>query len=247
MAIPVVQVKLSKRRLATLTRDERTLMILAGHTMNVVTTWLKMVGFSANREGDSHVEQVVQSGQTLVLLRAFYGSLVEANEWIRRPTSQALIGQSYLSHMPENSRDAYQELKRQFGQSGFLYQIRNNFSHHYPKTPALEKAFEGIPDDDDWSWYMSPSLSNSCWLACEAVVSRGVLDRAGKSDEVEALAEVVSRAVKIADLTTSFVMGLLQAMLDVHFDDLKDAELVLTVNEAPKADDFFIPFFMEGA
>lgn len=127
----------------------------------------------------------------------------------------------------------------------FKHRLRNQFSNHYPPTQILEAAFDKAPADDDWSWYMAEALSNSIWFSSELVVGLGAMRESGFDNPQVGLEHILSEAISVADLMGDFLIGLLQAMLEIHFMDIKPAEHVLRVHHAPQITGYTIPFFME--
>jgi hypothetical protein len=139
--ITVFRVQISKAQFSAVPREERALLLVAGHILNQVSVLLKLVRFSTCKDPTDPIEARVSAAQSQIILRCLIGVLVEAWEFIRRPVNQKIIG-AYLKDIGDDGRAEYDKLKKHFGNSGLLYKLRNNFVYHYPKPDELEKGLD---------------------------------------------------------------------------------------------------------
>jgi hypothetical protein len=241
--IEVYRIAISKADLASLSSEERGLAILAGHTLNVLGVWIRLAKMSSNVTPKHEVESRLSAGQSHILLRSLYGALVEAWEWIRK--NRPVITNVYLPGMSDMGVAAYRELNRRFGRSGLLHTIRNEFSYHYPDAAQMCSAFASVPEDEDWSWYVSKDLANSFWMLSELVVGYGTMTTTGKADPAVGFKVIMDETFAVADLLQDFLMSVLQSLLDRNFSDRLRPPLVQTVTDAPSALEFWIPFYTD--
>lgn len=242
--IHVHKLNLPKADLATLSVEERSLFILAGHTLNAVVFWLKLIRRTSNQDGAAFLAATIEAAQTPVVIRSLLGAVVEAWVWLRRPESQWLIGQTYLPLLPEASQTSYAALKREFGEAGALYGFRNGFAYHHPKSSSVEAAFDKSPADEDWSLYLTDQHTTSSYLLCEMVLLHGqVADGAGLPSKT--MAETMDKAVTIASALSDFLTSLLSTIVQHHFPQAQPHH-VMDVRNAPAARQVTLPFYLEG-
>jgi hypothetical protein len=181
-----------------------------------------------------------------LILRCLVGVIVEAWEFIRRPGNQNVIG-SYLKNVSDDGRASYDKLKKQFGKSGLLYNLRNNFLYHYPKPPALDKAFESIPDDEDWEWYLSETNTNSFYFSCELALGYGIMNATGEADHISAFGTVMQEVMQCANTLPYFLMPIMEAILTRHLGNaILKPQPGTVIKDAPELGGFWIPFYAEA-
>lgn len=243
--IRVHRLEITKAQLAAVPGDERTLMLLSGHTLNMLGVWIKLIRFSTNRAAANPIEARIGEAQTQVILRSLFGVIAETWEWLRRPESQRLVGSKYLPMMPEEA-EAYALLKRSFGGSGLLHNLRNRFSYHHPSADDLARAFNSVPEGADWSWYVASDHTNSLYLSCETVVGYGVAGLADAADANAGFAAILRETITVANALTSFLTSLLVLAVQSNFGDTARLSPSLEVTDAPDGREFVLPFFAEG-
>lgn len=236
----------TKDDFAGLAKQERALIFLAGHTLNQIGVWVRLLRFATNHAQDGSLEERISGAQSQVVLRALCGVLVEAWEWLKRPESNLLVGRTYLPLLPEESQAAYAELKKHFGGSGLLHQLRNRFLYHYPTTDDIDAAFANAPAEEDWAWYVSDEHTNSIYLSCELVVGRGTMRLADAADHQAGLSRIAGEAVRVANGMTEFLTGLLAVAVQTNFPASPPRSVALRIEDAPDAGQFVLPFFAEG-
>ena len=176
--IEVTQFHFSKADFAGLPPEERALIFLAGQTVNQVNVWLKLISLSSSFKSASEVENKLSAAQTHILLRALFGTLHEAWVWQTRKDMGPLIA-SYLPKLSVVSQTARKTLSKRLGNGGTVDLLRNKYSFHSPTTAMLNETFAAMPEDEDWSWYVTDEHSTSLMMSCETVLGYGVA-REGK-------------------------------------------------------------------
>lgn len=242
-AITVYRVPISKKQFQSIPSDERALLFVAGHVLNQVSVFIKLVRFSTNSDPTNPIEERVSAAQSQLILRCLIGVLVEAWEFIRRPINQKIIG-NYLKDIDDDGRTSYDKLKKQFGKSGLLYDLRNGFLYHYPKAAALDKAFDSIPDDEDWEWYLSEANTNSFYFSCELAIGYGIMSATGEPLHIGAFGTVMQQVMQAANTLPYFLMPLMKAILTKHLGEaILRPQPGTVIENAPQLGQFWIPFF----
>jgi hypothetical protein len=243
--ITVYRVPISKRQFRAIPTDERALVFVSGHLLNQISVFMKLVRFSVSKDPGDPIEARVSAAQSQIILRSLIGVFAEAWEFIRKPINQKIIGK-YLPTIDGNGRASYEELKKHFGKSGLLHQLRNNYVYHYPSSKKLETAFEWIPEDEEWEWYLSHANTNSFYFSCELAVGYGIMQTTDEPLHIGAFGVVMQQVTGIANCMPYFLMPLMRAILTVHLGDrILDPKPGTTIKNAPKLDEFWIPFFAE--
>jgi len=243
--ITVYKVPISKEQFRVIPRDERALVFVAGHVLNQISVFLKLIRFSTSKDPSDPIEARVSAAQSQIMVRCLIGVLVEAWEFIRKPINRKIIGR-YLDSIGAEGRMEYDKLNKHFGKSGFLYKLRNSFLYHYPNSDDLEKAFEWIPEDEEWEWYLSEANTNSFYFSCELTLGYGIMNATGEPLHIFAFGAVMQQVTKVADALPYFLMPLMRAILFTRLGPkILDPQPGTVVKDAPKIDEFWIPFFAE--
>ena len=181
-------------------------------------------------------------------MRFLFGAVAETWKFLSRPDNQKIIG-SYLPALDKDGTAARDELRKYFGRSGLLRNIRNKFSYHFPRADEIEQGFEAVPDDDElpWEWYLSETNSNSFYFSCEMAVGFGVISQVqGESDLMSAFRKLSREVIQVANAVQYFLMPLMRAILLKHFGpSILEDKPGTTITDALALYEFWIPFFAE--
>lgn len=163
--------------------------------------------------------------------------------------NQKIIG-SYLPALDKDGTVARDELRKHFGRSNLLHNIRNKFSYHFPRADEIKQGFEAVPDDDELprEWYLSEANSNSSYFSSEMAVSFGVISQVqGEPNLVSAFRKLSREVIQVANTLQYFLMPFMRAILLKHFGpSILHHKPGTTINDAPGLYDFWIPFFAEA-
>ena len=201
----IYKIPVTKSQLRTIPTDDRNLLLLASHAVNQLSTLRKVMIFSLNYEFENSLENTLSAGQSQILLRSLVGAMAEAWEMLKRPINQKLIGTDYYNDFGDDGKEVYDRIKKHFGRSNLLHNLRNKFAYHYPEAPELQAAFEDVPEDEDWAWYPSDTINNSFYLASDLVISSGILRLTGETDTQKAFQKIMGVVVPVSMTLSSFV------------------------------------------
>jgi hypothetical protein len=215
--IDVYVFEFTKADFQRLPADERNVMLLAGHTLNLLGFWIKLLALTSKVQSDIPFVARLDAAQSHILLRSLGGVLVEAWEWLRKPANQLLIGKKYLPLLETQPRLSYEDLNKAFGASGLLHKIRNSFSYHYPNRSTIEAAFTAVPDEEDFQWYVTDENTSSFYFGCAALIDYGMIGLAGEDDPNVGFARILKETIAIGNAMSDFLGGLLAVMVHSHF------------------------------
>ena len=74
--IHVHKLTFSKAHLATLSAEERAVFIMAGHTLNTLAFWMKLVRRTSNQNPAGPPTSLIEGAQAPIVIRALLGSIV---------------------------------------------------------------------------------------------------------------------------------------------------------------------------
>jgi hypothetical protein len=116
-----------------------------------------------------------------------------------RPIHHQLIGKEYATDIEPEGKVAHDRLKKHFGKSSLLRNLRNEVIYHYPKNAELAQAFADAPEDEDWVWYPSDTINNSFYLATDLVIMSAILRQTGETDTLKAYQEIMGLAIPVSN------------------------------------------------
>jgi len=242
--IEVTQFHFSKADFAGMPPKERTLIFLAGQTVNQVNIWLKLIRLSSSFESASEVENKLSADQSHVLLRALFGTLHEAWVWQTRRDMRPLIA-SYLPKLSVDSQTARRALSKHLGNGGTMDALRNGYSFHSPTTTMLDEAFAAMPDDENWSWYVTDEHSSTLMLSCETVLGYGVAGEGRGVNLNDGFGNILSEVIGVANAMNKFITELLAVALGSNLPTTPRQSAIM-IEHAPQLKDAVLPFYIEG-
>lgn len=242
--IEVTQYHFSKADFAGMPPGERALIFLAGQTVNQVNVWLKLIRLSSSFESASEVENKLSAAQTHILLRALFGTLHEAWVWQTRKDMGPLIA-SYLPKLPVDSQAARKTLSKRLANGGTMDALRNGYSFHSPTTAMLDETFAAMPEDEDWSWYVTDEYSSTLMLSCETVLGYGVAGEGKGADLNDGFGNILSEVIGVANAMNEFMTGLAVVALRSNLPE-EPRQSAVMIEHAPQLKDAALPFYIEG-
>jgi hypothetical protein len=249
----IFQVDLKKSSLSAIPLAERRLLLLLGHAANEINVIQKLILVSGQEKPKIQFVDIVQAGQTFILIRILIGKMHEAWKlFTTRFHGDRLIKEKYEPRLSDEARKALNELGKHFGGESPLSQIRNNFSFHYrDENDLVEKSFHDVPEDDAWHFYLSNMQGNCFYYASELIVIDGVIKLAGRaSQSSQSYSEQTQQNLeKLFDLIVSVSGHLLtlfgECIIEICAEHLADAKLNDPVAlQAPALESIHIPFFI---
>jgi hypothetical protein len=239
--IEVFTVPISKAQFSAIPPKERAMVFVCCHMLNQIGVIIKLVRFSSNRDPENPIEESASGVQTQIILRFLIGVLSEGCVYFEE--RHDLIVQ-YLPDIHDEGRDAYKNLQGFFDRKGLLRMIRNNYLFHYPNDKNVQRAFEAIPEDQPWEWYISHANTNSIYMSSELVIGYGMMNVTGKSDPLEAFVEVMDRTMALANTMPDFLMRLVEVICVKYLGkDILKPRAGTVIQDAPELGTFWIPFY----
>jgi hypothetical protein len=246
--VTVYKVPFSKAQLARLTQEERALVVLLGNAANQLAVFWKLVYFCTNDVGDENdtAQQLVQGGQTQILVRQTVGIAYEAWMVIQTRFLQKPLGREYQSLLSPEGIAALDSLKKYFGSKNPIYAIRNHFAFHHPESVDVENDFQNAMSDPDldpeWNWYLTEQSINTFYFLSDLVIAQGMARAAGFTDIADGHRRVMKDLNEVFAWLGTFVQAYFYAALAKYNASLEAK--VCSKIKAAASDSVCIPFYI---
>jgi hypothetical protein len=242
--IKIVRVRIGKDQLRRLTTEERAMFLLVGHVANQLAILTKLVAFSSNWGDYGPIVEKVTAGQTQMFARQAIGVANEAWELIHKRFLSRPLGHEYREKLAPTGREALDNLCKYFGSKNVIAAIRNSFAFHNPRDSELEAAFEAVPNEAEWEWYLCDHNINTFYLMSDLVITFGILGTTGIVDPIEAHTKVSDDIKLVSNWIVDFALAFVSAVLETHFPET-EGEVVEQVASAPNVFGVKLPFYVE--
>ena len=144
---------LTKKHLDLLPEKERVFFIQLAHLSNEITVLTKLLILS-NNKSETEVINKAYAMQSSLIARMSIGKLYEAWRLLEKNFFASKLSKEYEPKLSEDGLKALQNLKKYFGKSNLISDIRNNFSFHNPSFDEIKKQLKAIPDDTEFQLFL---------------------------------------------------------------------------------------------
>jgi hypothetical protein len=246
----VLKVTLPKEKIMAMPARERAMFLLLGYAANQVAFYSKLAILSTNYNSADEVENTLSAAQSLMIVRTVAGVLHETWDGIiRKHFLNSREGRQYIDDMDEAGKQALEALKKLFGKSGLLANIRNDFAFHYPKIDDMEAACRlaaaDPATDPDWHWYFAKSGWNSFYFLSEIIIMHGVLKSTGCEDLAAAQERLMLEIRTANNEMVTLLQFLIASMWHKNMAEVADATVVAKLHSAPNLFEFALPYFFD--
>lgn len=247
--LKVYRIPIPKDRLRAMPKDERVLFVLLGYASNQISMLQKLLTFATNRTPDTELEQHATGAQTQMLVRLTVGALNEAWEMVRTRFIETPMAQSYLPVLDADGQKAFAALKRQFGDSNLLNQVRTHFAFHYPKSDDVDEAVETVCDDPELGQFLNLYFShhgfNSLFFVSDIIFIEGITKKSKEPNAEAAQKKLMQKVGAASRDVVDFARAFAAAAWLKHFGEEMLARDQVEIGDAPHVDDVVLPFFVE--
>jgi hypothetical protein len=246
--VTIVKVPFTKEQLLAFTKEERALVVLLGNAANQLTLFWKLMYFSTNPDPNQidTAHQLVQGGQTQILVRQTVGLAYEAYELIRTRYNGTLVSKEFHSKLSPEGRDALDKLHKYFEKKNPIEMVRNHFAFHHPETADVEGDFQNaLADkslDGEWNWYLTTENINTFYFLSDLVTSQGMARVAGHTDIADGHRQVMHDLNQVFSWITTFVQAYFYAAFGKYNRELP-AQVVAKV-KGTLSNRVIIPYYI---
>jgi hypothetical protein len=246
--------KLPKQHLARLPEADRSLFLLLGHISNEINVLQKLMLMLRRGDAPSHLIDIVEAGQVMIVMRILIGKLHEAYRvFDQRVQGDPAIRERYGIRGDWSGRDLLRKLNARFKGGSLLTKIRQKIAFHYVDEDRLfEASFQSLPDNEPWELYLHPTVANSFYYASELVAMKAALDLveaepiAGQKPDQTKLKVLFDETIAVAGI----IMNLSHILMIEILEKSDPNGLVIEpvdFGTFPKLSDIQLPFFVDAA
>ena len=247
----VYVVSVMKHKLAAMSQEERTLLVLLGHAANELTVLKKLLVLAGNEKVTGGFVDDIHTYQTLIILRLLIGKLHETWKLFKiHFMEKKNIAIAYRACLSNDANNAIDQLKRDFAPGNPLTDIRDETAFHAPTADDIEASFQALPKSDPWYFFLSDQMP-SFYLASELIVMRSVLNKvsAWKSpdqlpDDV-AFRELCNVVTAVSGRMAFVIDECIKSVVGAHFK--REPRIEAEVQGMPSLDSLSLPFYIEPA
>jgi hypothetical protein len=240
--IPVVKAKLD-----VIPERERVFFVLLGHFLDEISILNKFLLF-ANVHPEADLARKAHSTQALLIARMFIGKLLEGWQMLQRDFFGTALSKNYEPKLPAPGDAALANLKRYFGKSNLLQDIRNNFAFHY-SSEEVKQQLASLEDSYKSEIYLANDYANSLNWACEEIVSYAMLNTVGVADPQQALDRIVNDLTKVSDWFFDFCGSCMSITVEQYFGkNLRELNAEeIDIGEPVNLETITLPYFTRRA
>jgi hypothetical protein len=247
--ITIQHIEVIKSKIEAMPEDERALFMLLGHAENQINLLYKLLILLTNKDPKNELEATLSAAQSQILARILIGVITETWELIRTRFIGSPMAKKYVPKLDDEGKQALEDLKKSFGKSGLLHQLRNEYIFHYPSTEIMEKAFQKVTKDKhldtQWNWFFSESAFNSFFFINDIVFMYGMLSTTIEVDVMLSYQKINEEVNRVANNMVTFLKALMVLFWKEHIGMDMSSKSVTHINDAPNLSNMYIPFFFE--
>jgi hypothetical protein len=241
----IYEIKLTKGQLSSLPENERPLFFQLGHVFNELSFLNKLLYMVSDPELEG-VERKGMTVQSMIVARIFIGKVFESWLMLERQLFNTNLMLELNSHLPDEAKEALNELKKYFGKNNLLSTIRNKFSFHY-LSEHIEDVLNSTEDEKELSLILGVTGANTLHDYAEQIVSFGMLQKTSEESWQAAMDKIIGDLIRVSGLLKSFIghlsASIFHLRLGQSWDDFNWVEHEL--NDLKNLEGFKIPFFFE--
>jgi len=247
MQMDIRKITFPKKIFNEIPENERLLFILLGHFNNELAILHKLLVYSmAKPRDDSEHELKAHNAQMLFLARLYAGKLFEGWEVVRKKIlSTKEFSMEYEAMSSVEGKAAFDELKKYFGGTNRIANVRNKYAFHYSSDDDIREQYGKFDNKNEFIIYTA-NFANSLYYMSDEIINRAIFEIFGAETVQKSLDLFFNELKKLGEWFFDFTGGYLVIILDKYFKE-RFAQLqweIITINNPPKIDEISIPFFV---
>ena len=241
------QLHLTKEQLAAMPDIERQTLLLFGHIANELNMLRKAALFSGNAISDNVVMRYAEVAQAYFFIKLLGAKTFEAWEAFRRHFQEGLLGAKYSKQLADSEYGpTWEELKRRFGAGGLIItRLRNEHVFHFPDREAIERSFQSLSPDEDWSWYLSDLKANSFYAASDMIANNAIFQDINANEVQQATVQLMDEVLELSTDVDDVIGAVALILIDAHYPNARTQEPIVQTDDLRAVDDIKLPFFCD--
>jgi hypothetical protein len=239
---------LTKSQLDGIPQAERTLVALLAHAANELGVLAKLFHFSVASLGDHSLLVEARNAQAMTIGRLLTGKIYECWVLLQSAFFATRISKLYEPLFDQEAQAALTALKRYFGRTNLIENVRNKFAFHY-ELDQISAGYAKLGEGDPLDVYLSKTNANTLYVFAESIVGRSLMENINPVDHAKSIAALIDETSAAIGWLNEVISACLLTCLRLHVGgDLYSLGAdIVEVNGAPDWKSVQIPFFIEGA
>jgi len=152
------------------------------------------------------------------------------------------IRRDYEQSLSPKAQKALADLSKFIAKNSYVATLRNGYVFHYP-SKKLNDAMSGIPDHDDWNFYLGETDGNSLYYLSEMIAVHAMLAEVN-SDKAAGFEKMIDDRDYVARRIIALSTGCMNVFVKRHLG-LRMEDGTPNTIKVPNLLDVKLPFFME--
>jgi hypothetical protein len=240
--------QLTRKQLDAIPEAERTLIVLLAHAANELSVLAKLLHFSSISLGDHSLLVEARNAQFLTLSRLLAGRIYECWKLLQSAFFQTRLSKSYEPKFDEQARDALEALKKYFGRTNLIENVRNKFAFHYEPS-QIAAGYAKLADGDPLDVYLSKANANTLYVFADAIVGRALMESINPLDHSKSVAALLDETSAAIAWLNEVIGACLSTCIELHVGGnlYSLGARIVDIEGAPDWKNISLPFFIEIA
>jgi hypothetical protein len=238
--------QLTRKQLDAIPEAERTLIVLLAHAANELSVLGKMLHFSSISLGEHSLLIQARNAQFLALGRLLTGRIYECWKLLQSAFVQTRLSKAYEPRFDEKARDALEALKKYFGRTNLIENVRNKFAFHYDPD-QIAAGYATLSDGDPLDVYLSKTNANTLYVFADTIVGRSLMENISPSDHTKSIAALLDETSAAIAWLNEVIGACLLTCLELHVGGnlYSLGAQAVEIDGAPDWKNIPLPFFIE--
>ena len=244
----LTKLQISKDELLSIPEEELELFIQLTNFYNDVNILQKLMaisGISREKANNNKIVKMSLSSQALFFMRIQAGKLYEGwNMLGEHFFNNKKFSKEYHKKGSSQSKENLSKLKKYFGKSNLIENVRNKHTFHYSKESSknMVKQIIDTPDSKIFEIYLSEEYGNCFYSITHDLLNSSMLKEINSSDQAKAMddffQQIMDTTKRLLDFTQDCIRVISEKYLQLNYEDVQ-------MPEPPSLDDITLPFFVK--
>lgn len=238
--------RLNKAAILQIPEHERQLFLSIAHLQNEISILLRAVFWSYyNISSENEAEAHGQISTSFFFVKILAGKLNEGWTLLEKVFfSDRVLSRDFCSTATPPQVEALDALKKHFGQTSILRDVRTNFAFHY-SPPELDAVLATVPDELDL-YIEHDGSANTLYYFAEVLANHAVLKRIDPADSGAAMKRLYDETVTVAKQFTRFGQAFMSYVIKRQSPSIwKDTAIPVSFDKLPSFSEVRFPWFTD--
>lgn len=215
----IYRARLCKEALLKIPPEESQLFLALAHLQNEISYLQRSVLWTSDFSSDNEAEVHGQLCLSFFFTKLLAGKLNEGWQLLQSHFSNnRTLSEGFHDRGSEIGVEALKDLRKYFGKSNIIHNVRNNYTFHYSPEDFINAA-KDVPDDLDM-YIEKGTNANSLYYFAEVLANRAMINSIDPEDIVSANQKFNAEVTKVAQLFSRFGQAFLQDIIKQHAPEI---------------------------